>query len=159
MACAWRILAWWDRYLDHAGRPIRPDVRLAGHEIWEQACQRTQVLLADHGPAAELMENTVAQVSRFIWIGSGRPYPHGSTDFSWWHSAGRFAAMRPSRIASNWWEGPSSASSRWRCLRAFHRSSSAQETIWVPARFVGRLEPNHAFCNSLEFLGIAHDSS
>src|SRR3979411_410918 len=66
MACVGRILAWWDRDLDHAGRPIRPDVRLAGHEIWEQACQRTQGLLADQSPAAELMENTVAQVSRHL---------------------------------------------------------------------------------------------
>jgi len=66
MACAGRILAWWDRDLDHAGRPIRPDVRLAGHEIWEQACQRTQVLLADQSAAAELMEATVAQVSRYL---------------------------------------------------------------------------------------------
>ena len=66
MACAVRILAWWDRELDHAGRPIRPDVRLAGHEIWEQACQRTHLLVADDGPAAELMEYTVAQVSRYL---------------------------------------------------------------------------------------------
>jgi DNA-directed RNA polymerase specialized sigma24 family protein len=66
MACAGRILAWWDRELDHAGRPIRPDVRLAGHEIWEQACQRTRILLIDQSPAAELMENTVAQVSRYL---------------------------------------------------------------------------------------------
>ena len=66
MACAGKILAWWDRDLDHAGRPIRADVRLAGHEIWEQACQRTQVLLADQSAAAELMEATVAQVSRYL---------------------------------------------------------------------------------------------
>ena len=66
MAGAGRILVWWDRDVDQAGRPIRPDVRLAGHEIWEQACQRTQALLDDHGPAAELMENSVAQVSRYL---------------------------------------------------------------------------------------------
>ena len=59
-------LSWWDRDLDHTGRPIRRDVRLAGHEIWEQACQRTHILLADDGPAAELMECTVAQVSRYL---------------------------------------------------------------------------------------------
>jgi hypothetical protein len=66
MAGAGRILVWWDRDVDQAGRPIRPDVRLAGHEIWERACQRTQALLDDHGPAAELMENSVAQVSRYL---------------------------------------------------------------------------------------------
>ena len=66
MACAGKILVWWDRDVDQAGRPIRQDVRLAGHDIWEQACQRTQALLDDHGPAAELMENSVAQVSRYL---------------------------------------------------------------------------------------------
>src|ERR1700688_155046 len=66
MSCARRILAWWDRELDHAGRPIQPDVRSACHEICDQACQRTHVLLADQSPAAELMENTVAQVSRYL---------------------------------------------------------------------------------------------
>jgi len=66
MASTGRILVWWDRDVDQAGRPIRPDVRLAGHDIWEQACQRTKALLDDHGPAAELMENSVAQVSRYL---------------------------------------------------------------------------------------------
>lgn len=66
MASAGRILVWWDRDVDHTGRPIRSDVRLAGHEIWEQACQRTKVLLDDLSPAAELMENSIAQVSRYL---------------------------------------------------------------------------------------------
>src|ERR1700692_2441080 len=105
MARAGRILAWWDRELDHAGRPIRPDVRLAGHEIWEQACQRTQVLLADQSPAAELMENTVAQVSRYLdRIGaplSTRKYGLVLVAF-----CRALAAMRPSRAASSWWEEP-----------------------------------------------------
>jgi hypothetical protein len=66
MAHAGRVLVWWDRDVDQAGRPIRPDVRLAGHEIWKPACRRTQALLDDQGPAAELMENAVAQVSRYL---------------------------------------------------------------------------------------------
>lgn len=66
MAHAGKALLWWDRDIDQSGRPIRPDVRLAGHEIWKQACQRAQALLDDHGPAAELMENAVAQVSRYL---------------------------------------------------------------------------------------------
>ena len=66
MACAGRRLPWWDREVDRTGRPIRHDVRLAANEIWEQACHRTRVLLADDEPAAELMEYTVAQVSRYL---------------------------------------------------------------------------------------------
>jgi hypothetical protein len=40
--------------------------------------------------------------SPVTWIGSGRRCPLGSTGLSWWHSAGPFAAMQPSRAASNW---------------------------------------------------------
>jgi DNA-directed RNA polymerase specialized sigma24 family protein len=66
MACTGRILVWWDRDFDSGGRPIRPDVRLAGQEIWEQACRQTRAVVSDDAPAAELMENAVAQVSRYL---------------------------------------------------------------------------------------------
>lgn len=65
-----RTFAWWDREIDSAGRPIRDDVRLAAHEIWGEACRRAQSLIADCGQAAELMESSVAQVSRYLDRGS-----------------------------------------------------------------------------------------
>lgn len=66
MKYAGRTLVWWDRDIDQTGRPIRADVRVAAHEIWLKACQRTQALLDDHGPAAELMETSVAEISRYL---------------------------------------------------------------------------------------------
>ena len=66
MSYAERILVWWDRDVDQAGRRIRPDVRLAGHEIWECACKRTRAAVGEHAPAAELLESAVAQVSRYL---------------------------------------------------------------------------------------------
>jgi DNA-directed RNA polymerase specialized sigma24 family protein len=61
-----RILSWWDREVDRAGRPIRDDVRSAAHEVWKEACRRTQLLLADPAQAADVMEDSVAQVSRYL---------------------------------------------------------------------------------------------
>jgi hypothetical protein len=66
MSCTENRLVWWDRDVDQAGRQIRPDVRLAGHEIWACACQRTRAAVGEHAPAAELMERAVAQVSRYL---------------------------------------------------------------------------------------------
>src|SRR5712692_9911096 len=57
---------WWDRDVDRAGRPIRPDVRAAAHTIWRCACRRAQSLISDCSQAADLMESTVAQVSRYL---------------------------------------------------------------------------------------------
>jgi DNA-directed RNA polymerase specialized sigma24 family protein len=57
---------WWDRELDFAGRPIRPDVRAAAHEVWYQACGRVQAVLGDDSDAASLMEKSVSQVSRYL---------------------------------------------------------------------------------------------
>jgi hypothetical protein len=61
---------WWDREIDRTGRPIRPDVRAAAHGIWGCACRRAQSLIADCSQAAELMESSVAQVSRYLDRGS-----------------------------------------------------------------------------------------
>jgi DNA-directed RNA polymerase specialized sigma24 family protein len=66
MACRGRILVWWDRDFDASGRAIRPDARSAGRDLWEQACKQTIAAINDVGPAAELMENAVAQVSRYL---------------------------------------------------------------------------------------------
>jgi len=61
-----RILSWWDQEVDRKGRQIRSDVRSAAHQVWKEACRRTQSLLADPAPAPELMEDSVAQVSRYL---------------------------------------------------------------------------------------------
>jgi predicted transcriptional regulator len=66
MARPERTFPWWDREVDRAGKPIRTDVRPAAHEIWADACRRTRAHLADPAQAAELMETTVAQVSRYL---------------------------------------------------------------------------------------------
>jgi DNA-directed RNA polymerase specialized sigma24 family protein len=61
-----RILSWWDREVDCKGRRIRDDVRSAAHEVWKEACRRTRSLLADPAQAADVMEDSVAQVSRYL---------------------------------------------------------------------------------------------
>jgi len=61
-----RILSWWDQEVDRNGRLIRDDVRSAAHEIWKEACRRTQSLLADPAQAADVMEDSVAHVSRYL---------------------------------------------------------------------------------------------
>jgi DNA-directed RNA polymerase specialized sigma24 family protein len=57
---------WWDRDADRVGRPIRPDVRASAHRIWDRASRNAQAAISDSSLAAELMENTVAQVSRYL---------------------------------------------------------------------------------------------
>ena len=58
--------SWWDQEVDRTGRPIRDDVRSAAHEVWNEACRRTQSLLADPAEAADVMEDSIAQVSRYL---------------------------------------------------------------------------------------------
>jgi DNA-directed RNA polymerase specialized sigma24 family protein len=57
---------WWDRDVDCVGRSIRPDVRSAAHAIWDCAYKRAQSLISDCSQAADLMESTVAEVSRYL---------------------------------------------------------------------------------------------
>ncbi len=57
---------WWDREFDQTRRSIRPDVRAAAHGIWSSACRRAESLNCDCSQAADLMESTVAQVSRYL---------------------------------------------------------------------------------------------
>jgi predicted transcriptional regulator len=60
------VALWWDGDADRAGRPIRPDVRAAAHGIWGCACRQAESLISDCSQAADLMESTVAQVSRYL---------------------------------------------------------------------------------------------
>lgn len=60
------VALWWDSDADRAGRPLRPDVRTAAHGIWDRACRQAQSLISDSSQAADIMENTVAQVSRYL---------------------------------------------------------------------------------------------
>lgn len=59
-------LPWWDREFDAAGKPLRVDVRNAACKLWNDACKQTQYLLGEPYDAAELMERSVAQVSRYL---------------------------------------------------------------------------------------------
>jgi DNA-directed RNA polymerase specialized sigma24 family protein len=52
--------------VDSKGRQIRSDVRKTAHEIWERACNQTQSVLGETTPAAELMEQAIAQASAYL---------------------------------------------------------------------------------------------
>ena len=69
-------------------------MRLAGHEIWEQARRRTSAVVSDQTPAAELMENAVAQVSRYLdRIGAPlSPAKHGLLMTAFCRSLERYAS-------------------------------------------------------------------
>ena len=66
MGYAARRPIWWDRDRDNAGQAIRSDVRSAAQELWEEACRQTSSVLGDYATAGELMEKSVAQVSRYL---------------------------------------------------------------------------------------------
>lgn len=68
--CSSEVPLWWDNNQDRAGRVIRPDVRAAAHAIWGRAYRRAESRICDSSQAADLMESTVAQVSRYLDRGS-----------------------------------------------------------------------------------------
>ena len=65
MSCI-EVPFWWDRGIDEAGRPIRPDVRAAALAVWESSCRPARRALQDGSHAAQLMETSIAQISRYL---------------------------------------------------------------------------------------------
>lgn len=57
---------WWDRDIDRTGRKIRLDVREAALNVWQGPSFRIQFIVSDPSQAADLMEKTVAQLSRYL---------------------------------------------------------------------------------------------
>ena len=89
-----RSSLWWDRELDNAGKPLRPDVRASAHEVWNQACARVQSVLGDSSDAAPLMEKSVSQVSRYLDRIGSAPYardPAGLVMFTFCRTLRRYA--------------------------------------------------------------------
>jgi RNA polymerase sigma factor (sigma-70 family) len=74
---------WWDREIDREGRPIRPDVREAGQEIWKNACGLAKTFLSDATDAAEIMEECVARVSQSLDSRNEVPYSQNTIALLW----------------------------------------------------------------------------
>src|ERR1700678_4277224 len=60
------IPPWWDREIDLKGRRIGPDARAVAAVVWPFVCRQAQSLGCDGSGAADLMESTVAQISRYL---------------------------------------------------------------------------------------------
>ena len=62
-----RNSVWWDRETDErTGRELRPDVRQAGHKVWQWVCSKAQELLGDPNDAADVLETSIKTVSRYL---------------------------------------------------------------------------------------------
>lgn len=57
---------------DETGRPLRADVRAAGHKAWKLVCAKSREILGDAGDAgntgdaADVLEASVRAVSRYL---------------------------------------------------------------------------------------------
>lgn len=58
--------SWWGGNIDSAGTPIREDVSDAAQNIWPIVCREVQASLHDTSEAAELLEKSVCQISRYL---------------------------------------------------------------------------------------------
>ena len=123
---------WWDRDCDSASRPIRPDVRAAAHQIWDSACRRVRSLLGDASEAPELMENAVAQVSRYLDRTGAGPFTQNTTGIlmcAFCRSLRRYALKlkRPQLV------GGSAEFSEWRTAHNW----SALVELWLDLEKLG----------------------
>lgn len=67
MATSDPVHPWWDREIDEGtGRLLRADVREAGHKVWKRVCLKTREVLGDPGDAADLLEQAVKAISRYL---------------------------------------------------------------------------------------------
>lgn len=67
MSFSERLPLWWDRDVDEqTGVPLRADVREAAHAVWKWVCRRSDQILGDVNDAAEVLENAVKAVSRYL---------------------------------------------------------------------------------------------
>jgi hypothetical protein len=58
---------WWDRDVDaKTGNPLRTDVREAAHRVWKWVLRKSDEILGDGSEAAEVLENAVRAVSRYL---------------------------------------------------------------------------------------------
>jgi DNA-directed RNA polymerase specialized sigma24 family protein len=57
---------WWDREVDDAGRPIRPDVRSAAIRVWKNICDVVARIRGNSAEAPELLDKAVGTVSAYL---------------------------------------------------------------------------------------------
>jgi DNA-directed RNA polymerase specialized sigma24 family protein len=124
---------WWDKEVDAAGRPIRLDVRTAAHQIWDAARRQAQHLLGDASEAPELMENAVAQVSRYLDRTGAGPFTQNTTGIlmcAFCRSLRRYA-QKLKRLQL---VGGSAEFSEWRTAR----NGSALVELWLELERLSR---------------------
>jgi hypothetical protein len=57
---------WWDREVNEAGEPVRPDVRSAAIKVWGKVCDVVERVRGNCAEAPELLDKAVGSVSRYL---------------------------------------------------------------------------------------------